>query len=70
MMWEWSRLTCAVNAQVATLTTTTTETQAHPGGAALAAGGIVVNLTANVAEFFVATASSGSRYRVTIERES
>ena len=48
----WDGLTCAVAAEVATLTTTAGRTEAHQYGMALAAGGIVVNLTANLAEFF------------------
>jgi hypothetical protein len=66
---EYLRLTCAVAGQVATLTAVDI-TEAHPTEFALAAGGIVVNLTANVADFFKVSSTTGARYRVTFSRES
>lgn len=63
----FDRLTCAIAGNVATLTTTAAgATEVHPSHMALAGGGVVVNLTANAAEFF----STLAKYRVTIEKET
>ena len=66
MRITYTGLTCAVASQVATLTTTAGLTEAHPTQLALAAGGVVVNLTANVAEMFKTT----DKYTVIIQRET
>lgn len=63
---KYNRLTCAIAAQVATLTTTAGITESQPTQFALSGGGIVVNLTANVAELFQTTA----KYTVIIRKET
>ena len=62
----FNRLTCAIASQVATLTDTAGETEARPSQLALAAGGIVVNLTANIGDFF----ETDAKYTVIIRKET
>ena len=70
MQWEWIRLDCAIAGQVATLTKVGADSEARPSEAGLAAGGIVVNLSSNVSDFFKVTSTTGQKYRVLIQRES
>ena len=62
-------LSCSLAANVATLTNTAGRTDPHPSHIIIAGGGIVVNLAANAAEFFL-NASTGARYTVIIRRET
>ena len=62
----FDRLTCAIASNVATLTTTAGMTDVHPSQMVLAAGGIVVNLSGNIAEVF----QTSNKYRVTIEKQT
>lgn len=66
MQSHWNGLTCAIASEVATLTTTAGRTEAHGSQFALAAGGIVVNLTANIAELF----ETDAVYTVIIRKET
>lgn len=63
MQAQWNRMTCGIAAQVATLTAAL---EAHPSQLALAGGGIVVNLTANIADFF----ETDAKYTVIIKKET
>jgi hypothetical protein len=66
METRWNGLTCAIASNVATLTTTAGRTEAHQSSMDLAAGGIVVNLTANIAELF----ETDAVYTVIIRKET
>lgn len=63
---RYNGLTCGIAAQVATLQDTAGLTDPHPPQLALAAGGIVVNLTANIAELF----ETDAKYTVIIRKET
>ena len=63
---QFNRLTCGIAAQVATLTETAGQTDERPRTMELAAGGVVVNLTANIGEFF----KTNAKYTVIIRKET
>lgn len=63
---KFNGLTCAIAAQVATLTNTAGLSEARPSQLALAGGGIVVNLTANIGNFF----ETKAKYTVIVRKET